>query len=407
MTTIRNSHTHPLRIDTITLPNGARIGMTFCPGKKQSSGMTGAWDRNLDTDLAAIKSWNPTTMIMCPEPHEYNMLQVAHIHDACAAHHISTIPFPFADDTIPTPEQQTTWDQDIEPYILDILQSGGSVIIFCKGGLGRTGLLASFLLTAMGQSGPDSVRDVRAIRTGTIYTAEQERAAMERISPNTPYPRAIVTVDIALYALGANGTIHIGLTQRTQRPYIETYTLLGGMIHVQQDRDTYNAAQRVLAHYNITAQHIEQVRTYADNHRDPRGWSISTLYMAIINHMVLHPDITWYKLSDLPTLPLGFDHRTLIEDATNRLQNKSSYSTLPLYMITAPFTMSQAMHAYRACIPADHALDPANFRRKILHTQSIEPHGQLSNTRGAPSTLYHPNQTDIIIFPKPITQPNS
>lgn len=406
MTTIRNSHTHPLRIDTITLPNGARIGMTFCPGKKQATGMTGAWDRDLDTDLHTIKSWNPTTMIMCPEPHEYNMLQVAHIHDACAAHHISTIPFPFADDTIPTPEQQTTWDQDIEPYILDILQSGGSVIIFCKGGLGRTGLLASFLLTAMGQSGPDSVRDVRAIRTGTIYTPEQERAAMERISPNTPYPRAIVTVDIALYALGADGNIHIGLTQRPQRPYVGAHTLLGGMIHVQQDDNTHNAALRVLAQHNINIQHMEQVQTYANNHRDPRGWSISTLYLAITNNLNIHPNITWYNLSNLQTLSFGFDHANLIEDATKRLQNKSSYSTLPLSMIPSPFTISQAMHAYRACIPPNHALDPANFRRKILHTQSIEPNGQLSNTRGAPSTLYRPRQTNITIFPKPITQPS-
>ncbi|MGY3041661.1 hypothetical protein ACVWWQ_003294 [Rhodanobacter sp. TND4EL1] len=53
----RSSRTDPLRIGTIDLAHGGKIGITFCPGKKQPFADTGAWNRNLDTDLDAIKAW--------------------------------------------------------------------------------------------------------------------------------------------------------------------------------------------------------------------------------------------------------------------------------------------------------------------------------------------------------------
>lgn len=53
----RTSDSHPLRIDAVTVPGSTGlVGLTFCPGKKQRAAMTGIWDRDIDKDLATIRS---------------------------------------------------------------------------------------------------------------------------------------------------------------------------------------------------------------------------------------------------------------------------------------------------------------------------------------------------------------
>jgi hypothetical protein len=51
----KTSQNDPLRIDSVRVNDlGGAIGMTLCPGKKISSSVSGEWDRDLDSDLAAI-----------------------------------------------------------------------------------------------------------------------------------------------------------------------------------------------------------------------------------------------------------------------------------------------------------------------------------------------------------------
>jgi len=54
----RTSLEPPLRIDTVTVGDTqAQIGMTICPGKRGDSQYGVAWNRELDTDLTAIRDW--------------------------------------------------------------------------------------------------------------------------------------------------------------------------------------------------------------------------------------------------------------------------------------------------------------------------------------------------------------
>jgi hypothetical protein len=47
---IKTSLSHPLRIDSVSAPDGGLIGMTFCPGKQTEGLYTGLWQRDLVTD---------------------------------------------------------------------------------------------------------------------------------------------------------------------------------------------------------------------------------------------------------------------------------------------------------------------------------------------------------------------
>ncbi len=68
---MKTSISHPLRIDSVQVDNRkGKIGITLCPGKKQAHGMTGSWDRDLETDIAAIKSNGYSALATLMEEHE-------------------------------------------------------------------------------------------------------------------------------------------------------------------------------------------------------------------------------------------------------------------------------------------------------------------------------------------------
>ena len=177
----KTSQTHPLRIDAVAVPGTAgMIGMTFCPGKVQKNAMSGSWTRDLNTDMQAIQSWGATALISLMERHEFDELSVAamakHIPDGMQ-HFI----LPMPDGGVPDCEWEDRW-KEIGPHIRALLIWGKRVVIHCKGGLGRTGLLAARLLVEFGMPPEDAMRAVRKARIGTIENSQQEEY-VRRLTP--------------------------------------------------------------------------------------------------------------------------------------------------------------------------------------------------------------------------------
>jgi ADP-ribosyl-[dinitrogen reductase] hydrolase len=74
---IKTSTSHPLRIDEVNIPGcHGRIGMTACPGKKQPDAASGRWDRDLEPDLLAIKTWGASILVTLMEEKEFSELKV-------------------------------------------------------------------------------------------------------------------------------------------------------------------------------------------------------------------------------------------------------------------------------------------------------------------------------------------
>ena len=53
---------------------------------------------------------------------------------------------------------------------------------------------------------------------------------------------------------------------------------------------------------------------------------------------------------------MPFDHTQLVRLAAERLRGKSVYSSLPLYLLAARFTVTEALMAFQACLgePVQH-----------------------------------------------------
>ena len=170
---MKTSQDHPLEIDAVSVPGSSgRIGMTFCPGKKQRGAMTGDWNRDLPLDLAAIQAWGATVIVNLIEDHEITDLGVQDTAKHVPAD-IAYIRLPIPDFGVPDAAWHTQWQIE-GPALLARLRAGESIVLHCKGGLGRTGMIAARLLVELGCTAQQSIATVRQARSGTIETGEQE-----------------------------------------------------------------------------------------------------------------------------------------------------------------------------------------------------------------------------------------
>jgi protein-tyrosine phosphatase len=170
---MRTSQDYPLNIDFVNVPHGVgRIGMTFCPGKNQRGAMTGDWSRDLILDLAAIQVWGATAIVNLMEDHEMVELGVQDTVRYLPAG-IDYIRLPIPDYGVPDPAWHTLWQVE-GVQLRDRLRLGESIVLHCKGGLGRTGMVAARILVELGCTPEGSICAVRQARCGTIETSEQE-----------------------------------------------------------------------------------------------------------------------------------------------------------------------------------------------------------------------------------------
>jgi len=172
-TTTSASH---LRIGEASLPGtGGVIGMTLCPGKKGPSTGSGLhWGRDLDADLERIRRWGAEAVVTLMERKELDWLQVGHMGEAVAAGGMRWFHLPIVDTRAPDESFEVRWKES-GPQLRAILADGGRVLLHCRGGLGRTGVVAARLLMEFGVALEDAVRIVREARRHTIETSVQER----------------------------------------------------------------------------------------------------------------------------------------------------------------------------------------------------------------------------------------
>ena len=138
--------------------------------------------------------------------------------------------------------------------------------------------------------------------------------------------RPSVTVDVVVIAL-LEGSHKVLLVERRKPPFQGCWALPGGFV---EPDETLEAAARRELHEETGAQpaRLEQLHTFGDPGRDPRGWTISVAYLAVVDgdevqagNLQAGSDaetVCWFDLHDLP--PLAFDHREIVACARQRLQ---------------------------------------------------------------------------------------
>ena len=190
----KTSETHPLRIDAVPVGHlGGLIGMTLCPGKRIAYALSGEWERDLNADFAEIAEWGASVVVSLMEHHEFSMLGVPDFarHIPAGIEHLV---LPIVDGGVPSGTWERAWTK-AGPSLREKLALGGRILIHCRGGLGRTGIVAARLLVEFGEAPARAMRRVRKARPDAIENRRQETYVLHQCPLQSALPRPAVAVD--------------------------------------------------------------------------------------------------------------------------------------------------------------------------------------------------------------------
>ncbi|MDO6388200.1 NUDIX domain-containing protein [Uliginosibacterium sp. 31-12] len=223
-----------------------------------------------------------------------------------------------------------------------------------------------------------------------------------------PQKAIICTVDVVLLCL-RGAVLNVALWRRERAPFEGSPALPGGYIHPEEDVDTLDAASRMLREKTgIASPYLEQLGTFSGASRDPRGWSISIAYYALLPAELIEqepaPGLVLQAVEQLKGLP--FDHKDIVQAAVQRVRNKSSYSSLPVYLCGEQFTLPRLQAVYEAVL--GEPINKVSFRRKMEELDMLEAvEGAMETGRAnRPAQLYrlkHEFQQCLSVSPRSLT----
>ncbi len=206
------------------------------------------------------------------------------------------------------------------------------------------------------------------------------------------YPRPSVTVDCVIFGLQESTQLKVLLIQRAHEPFKDAWALPGGFVDMDEDLET--AALRELEEETgVRDVFIEQLYSFGQPTRDPRGRVISIAYYALVN-LAQHPvkaasdakTVKWFDVNKLP--PLAFDHNEIMEMAINRLQAKVRYQPIGFELLPEKFTLTQLQKLYETILGVEQPLNKRNFRTRILDMGVLKEVGRQEGVAHRPAKLY-------------------
>jgi 8-oxo-dGTP diphosphatase len=203
------------------------------------------------------------------------------------------------------------------------------------------------------------------------------------------YPRPSVTVDVVIFSL-RNEDLQVLLIERGHPPFEGMWAIPGGFVGIDESLETA-ALREMEEETGVHDVYLEQLYTFGDPDRDPRGRVITVAYFALVPAGAVDPQAGtdaaktgWWSIYDLP--PLAFDHGDILAYALKRLRYKLEYSAVGFELLPETFTLSELQATYELVL--DEELDKRNFRRKVLNADVIEETGEYQTGEGRPAMLY-------------------
>jgi 8-oxo-dGTP diphosphatase len=197
-----------------------------------------------------------------------------------------------------------------------------------------------------------------------------------------------VTVDIVLFTI-RDRELHLLLIKRLAEPFQNRYALPGGFVREHVSLDAA-AIRELREETGVADVYLEQLYTFGDPKRDPRGRVITVAYYALAPHnQTLRAgtdasDAAWFPVTGLPAL--AFDHRKIAEYAHQRLRNKLDYTHVGFELLPDRFTLSELQVVHEAIL--GEPLDKRNFRRKIILKGIVKPTKEWQQTGRKPAQLF-------------------
>ena len=234
---------------------------------------------------------------------------------------------------------------------------------------------------------------------------ETEAAYLERYNIHH-YDLPLITVDMAIFTV-KDEQLQVLLVQRAQHPAKGQWALPGGFIDLQKDQSLEDAAYRKLKEKTgVDTPYLEQVATVGNRRRDPRGWSVTVAYFALISSDDIRLDadsrsenIAWIPVTKLnhpadpadhlkntEKLTLAFDHANILQTCVERLRAKGQYTSLAVNLLPEAFTLSELQKTFEIILGT--SVEKKSFRRRILEADILVDTGEMKSGVSRPAKLY-------------------
>ncbi|WP_028022911.1 NUDIX hydrolase [Enterovibrio calviensis] len=217
------------------------------------------------------------------------------------------------------------------------------------------------------------------------------------------YKNPLFTVDSVLFTV-TEGALKVLMVRRAQAPCEGCWGLPGGFVDIENDMTTDVTARRKLKEKtSVEPRYLEQLRVFSGSDRDPRGFSVTLVYFALVteqdvsSHIASVDDVQWVDVKVLPSLDIAFDHKTIIEHAQKRLQQKALYSMIPVYCLPSQFTIGQLKSVIETIL--EKPIQRKSLIRRIEASDMFEGAEQKVKSGGRLAQLYSVKEgVDLVNF---------
>jgi ADP-ribose pyrophosphatase YjhB (NUDIX family) len=220
------------------------------------------------------------------------------------------------------------------------------------------------------------------------------------------FPRPYTTVDVVIFTV-IEDRLHVLLVKRpthTSEPYPDMWALPGGYVDIERDKDLEACALHKLQEKTgVVSPYLEQLGSWGSATRDPRGWTATHVYFAILPLPAAkispdsHSSIGWFPIKGEGVgHKLAFDHKTILAAAIVRLRNKAEYTSLPAYLLPETFTLSELQHVFSVVL--NRPVDKSGFRTRVLSAGLVEEAHGVKAGPSRPAQLYRLKEPKTLTF---------
>jgi 8-oxo-dGTP diphosphatase len=225
---------------------------------------------------------------------------------------------------------------------------------------------------------------------------------------STRYERPSLTVDVVVFSM-RDFALQLLVIKRGIPPFKGRYALPGGFV-LPRETVEEAAARELDEETGLSGIYLEQLYTFSEPERDPRGRVVSVAHMALLPADRIESvrggsdarEASWVPVSEAGAKNsdgkkfLAFDHDRIVAMALDRLRGKLEYTTLAFQLLPQEFTLSEAQRVYESIL--GHPLDKVTFRRRIAAMELVRETPRMRRGAHRPARLYVAAPRDSIFL---------